>query len=446
MISYTLRRLLLFPREVHIFCAVLGLLGSLPILFPEVCPETYLSTVSYYAGWVVLLSVCVSGGVMGIAAFVHMFRLRNARAFWQILTWLLIWGIAASVFVFVAIMADVAPLEPTHKKNPIQTTAMLHPADAVLNGPTSLVLPINTENQQISTVEDVPHLRRLEQEHSELFREYLSGSPRWSAAGSDNLFYSKPGHVVMLPPSIGGIPGLVHVSFQRLYEGAPLPEGYTFVKPGDPMPLDNDSKTPIPDLAVDLGGQHYLLVVWRGTSHDATAGKALNAAIAETNERLRPLAESPTRDTLRRMIAGKSSYEGSTPELRLVEPPSQEGTYQAEIYANPGEAGTILLYIKELKSGRTIRLLNCPARYSDNPNELFRHDIPGSIPVWLRKTFRNSLDTIFPEGTPLFVIRKGSGHQYFGAAFEVWFTPSTSTHPSRLLLRRCYKVRGYEPT
>lgn len=445
MIPYSIRRLLLAPTEIHILCAIIAILGCLPILFPEVCPKEYQDATVHYAGWMVWGAICLSGLLMGIAAFVHMLRLRNVRAFWLFLTWMSTWGIATIAFVFIAILADIPLPVSEQETTPIQTTTELHPAADALSGPTSLVLPIDTTNQQINTIEEVPHLQFLEKEHRDILNEYLSGAPRWCSAGEDDLFYSKPGHVVMIPPSTGGTPGLVHVSFRRLYEGDPLPGGYTFVKPGDPMPLDDDKQTRIPDLAIDLGGQHFLLVVWRGADHEETAGKAINAAIAETDERLRALAESPDRETMKRMITGKDSYPGSTPELRLMEPPSQEGTYQAEIYANPGEPGTILLYIKEQESDRTLRLLNCPARYSNNPNEQFRHDIPGSVPLWLRNTFRNSLDTIFPEGTPLFIIRKSSGHQYFGAAFEVWFTPSDTSKPSRLLLRRCYKVQGYEP-
>lgn len=443
MMPYAIRRLLLSPSEIHIICAVAGLLGCLPILFPEVCPAEHQTLICHYAGWVILLSVCLSAALMGIAMLIHLFRLRNTRAFWQVISWMSIWGIAFLAFVFIAILADIPPLAPAQKKAPIQTTDILNPADESLRGPSSLVLPLNTEKQQIATIEATPHLSKLDTEHNNIFREYLDKSPRWTAGLHDDLFYTKAGHVVMIPPTHGGTPGMVHVSFRRLVEGDPQPEGYTLVHPGDAMLPEWEQQNRIPDIAIDLGGQHYLLLAWRGAEHPETAAKAINAAITETDNRLKALANTPDHDTLQRLISGTPSIEGATPELRLMEPPGQSGSYQAEIYANPGEPGTILLYINELESGRTLRLLNCPARFSANPNEIFRHDIPGSIPLWLRNTFRNSLDTIFPEGTPLFVIRKEPTPQYFGAAFEVWFIPADREHEKKLLLRRCYRVQGY---
>lgn len=441
MTFYTVKRLILSPTELHIICASAAVLSTLPILFPEVAPPQHAEHICRYAGICLLTSLCVSAILMLTATSIQIFRLSNTRAFWRFASWLSIWGLAGLMYVFVAILADVSPTESYRETDPIQKTDILHPATDALLGPASLIIPIDTEDRQIKTIEQAPNLVLLEQEHADILRDYLEASPRWFDKGTDDAFYSKPGHVVMIPPSIGGIPGLVHAGFRRLVEGDPLPVGYVTLKPGETLPEIKDS---IPDIALDLGRNHYLLMAWRGAAHKESAIRAINAAIADVDERLAPLVQKPSAATIRRMVTGKQSYSGSAPDLRLAEPPGQDGAYQAEVYANPGEAGTILLFIKRLDSGRTIRLLNCPARFSDNPEEQFRHDFPGSVPIWQNSAFHNSLDNIFPQGTPLFVICKDKSHQYFGAAFEVWFTPQNPAKPRRLLLRRCYKVQGYD--
>lgn len=441
MTFYTLKRLLLSPSEIHILCAAAAILSILPILFPEVLPPQHVDAICRYAGICLFISGFISTMLMLAAACIHIFRLSNTRAFWQFISWFSIWGAACLLYMFIAILADVSPAEKPQAGEPIQKNDTLHPAADALIGPSSLVIPIEPGSRQTETVEMAENLEKLEREHAELFRNYLESSHRWSDTRVDDAFYSKPGHVVMIPPSSGGIPGLVHAGFRRLVEGDPLPVGYVTVKPGDPMPKDAGE---IPDLAVDMGKNHYLLLAWRGANHRETAIRAMNTALADIDERMRPLAENPSDETIRKLISGKQSYAGTAPELRLSEPPGQEGAYQAEVYANPGEAGTILLFIKKLDSGRTIRLLNCPAKFSSNPEEQFRHDFPGSVPVWQSKAFHNSLDSIFPQNTPLFVICKDKSHRYFGAAFEVWFTPQDSSKPRRLLLRRCYKVQGYD--
>ena len=64
---------------------------------------------------------------------------------------------------------------------------------------------------------------------------------------------------------------------------------------------------------------------------------------------------------------------------------------------------------------------------------------------WSLSSTQGDISNIFPENTPLFAIRIGPQHQYFGVAFEVWFKPSDVRLQRRLLLRRCYKVQAYEP-
>lgn len=440
---YAFWRLLMYPTRLHIFCGLGAVLCCVPIIFPEICPADSAQHILNYAGGTLLCLQSISTAFMVLAVVIHMFRLSNTRAFSQLFKWLLVWSASVGIFILLALAADVQPPASQESSQPIQFTDTLHPAKDQLNGPASLLIPIDTESFHADKVVDTPNLRFLEDNHEDLLKSYIDNSPRWSGQ-DDDTFYSKPGHLVMVPPTPSGTPALVHVCFRRLVEGDPLPNGYSVVQPGGDFPALADAASQIPDIAVDLGRNHFLLLAWRGSSHRETAYKAINAAIAATDDRMQPLREAPNRETVQRMLRGRESYPGNTPEFRLCEPLSQEGAYQAELYANPGEAGVILVYIKEMATDKTLRLLNCPARYSDNPNELFRHDIPGSVPHWIRSDAEDDISNIFPAKTPLFAIRTGQQHQYFGVAFEIWFKPSDVRRPRRLILRRCYKVQAYD--
>ncbi len=438
-----LKRLFLSRWRLHISCAVLCLLACVPTLWPRFPLAEAAGGLAVYSGMVLLGSFCLSACMMVLVSVHLLLRLRNKKAILYMLAWCGQWAIAAALFVLMAIVADVPPLPLAEAAQPIQQTDTLHPANEELTGPSALVIPIRPEKFSAVVVVDTPNLKLLEEQHERVLTDFLEASPRWAAL-ADDTFYSRPGHVVMVPPTTGGTPGLVHVCFRRLIEGEPLPQGFRVVKSGDSFPKATSGQEQVPDLALDLGRNHYLMLAWRGTSHAATAHKALNAAIAAVDSRMQELADSPTAETAAALNRGKLNITGHTPELRLCEPPAQYGAYQAEIYANPHEPGTLLVYIRELETNRTLRILNCPAQYSENANELFRHDLPGSVPLWMRDAGFSSSRTLFEPETPLFAIREGEPHRFFGVAFEVRFRPIDPRRPSRLILRRCYKVEAYE--
>lgn len=443
---FNLFRILLYPTFIHILCGIATLGCCVPVLFPEVCPKGLASSVISYAGIILLSSIWLSIGFMLLAVIIHMARLNNTRAFSQLFKWMGIWGCTWGAYVLLAIAADVAPPMNDEDNTTLSNTDTIHTPKEQLNGPASLVIPISPREGPVDIVQDAPHLQKLEREHEALFGAYITQAPRWSGQEGDDTFYAKPGHLVMVPPSSTGIPALVHVCFRRLVEGDPLPQGYTVIKPGEAFPRIPDDASQIPDYALELGGQHFLLLAWRGSTHRETALRAINAAIAAIDARMQPLAESPTEETVQRMLTGRDTYPGNAPEFRLSEPLAQDGAYQAELYANPGEPGVILVYIKDIKSEQTLRLLSFQARYSDKTDELYRHDIPGAMPQWVRSTGEEKIATVFPHNTPLFAIKLGPQRQYFDVAFEIWFTPSDVRRNQHMLLRRCYKVQAYEPT
>lgn len=431
---------------LHICCAATALLACIPILWPEESYPDFLAPVLPQLGQIIAGSVLASVVTLLITCTHFLLRIKNLQAFLQLIYCSAIWGIGVLIFVEMAIEADVPSPYETAERQPIQETATLHQPTENITSPASLVIPIDPETSQASTIAAVPNLEKLEKEHEELLTAYITRSPRWAYADKGDTFYTRPGHVVLVPPSSGGIPGTVHATFRTVAEGEQLPDGFVPVKPGDAFPQPTAENEELPDIALMLSGKHHLLLAWRGTKHRDTAQKAINAAITTIDSQVQKLAENPTEETLERMCTGKRKRRGSTPELRVVEPNNQYGIYQAEVYANTGRPGTLLLAIRDINDdNKLLRLFSFPARYSPYSQEIFRHDIPGSQEEWIRDSTVSDIAHLFPPGAPFFAIKCGESHNYFGVSFELQFAPSGSdaTEP-QTLLRRHYKVQAYE--
>lgn len=438
------KKYLLSSWRIHAICCIAATLSGILIIWPRTAPRAWRLEAGDYAGIVIAVAFLASLGFMVLITSWLLLKLRNTRAIIHFSSWLGLWSGTAALFMLLAIIGDPPPPMAKELPQPIQQTDTLHIPHDYLMGPEALLIPISPENYSADRIVHTPALTQLEKEHKEQLQIYISSAPRWAHSSTDDTFYTKPGHVVMEPPSAKGTPGHIHVAFRKIAEGEPIPEGYTVIKPGEPFPSATEEAAPIPDFALDLGGNHYLLLAWRGAAHRETAFKAINAAISAVEARFKPLAEDPSAETIEKMIKGKPATLGSTPEIRLCEPPGQYGTYQAELFLNPGEEGTVLLIVKDIEKGETLLVLNCPALYSNNENELFRHDIPGSLPEWMRSAQFSNSNTLLAPGTPLFFVRQGESHHYFGAAFEVWFSPANSPHQRKLIMRRCYKIQSCE--
>ena len=431
---------------LHICCAATALLACIPILWPEESYPDFLAPVLPQPGQIIAGSVLASVVILLITCTHFLLRIKNLQAFLQLIYCSAIWGIGVLIFVEMAIEADVPSPYETAERQPIQETAILHQPTENITSPASLVIPIDPETSQANTIAAVPNLEKLEKEHEELLTAYITRSPRWAYADKGDTFYTRPGHVVLVPPSSGGIPGTVHATFRTVAEGEQLPDGFVPVKPGDAFPQPTAENEELPDIALMLSGKHHLLLAWRGTKHRDTAQKAINAAITTIDSQVQKLAENPTEETLERMCTGKRKRRGSTPGLRVVEPNNQYGIYQAEVYANTGRPGTLLLAIRDINDdNKLLRLFSFPARYSPDSQEIFRHDIPGSQEEWIRDSTVSDMAHLFPPGAPFFAIKCGESHNYFGVSFELQFAPSGSdaTVP-QTLLRRHYKVQAYE--
>ena len=432
----------------HSLCGLLALTACIPLLWPQLLDSSLQGLVKPYAGPVILGAIIASAILLGISCVRYLLRMQNLRALWQLVAWGIQWGLVVLIFIQMAIEADVAsPYEQEEVSQPIQQTATLHSPTEKLTGPSVLTIPIEPDSYSADTIEAAANLVKLEREHEELLAKFLSTSGRWGFASNDDTFYTKPGHVVLVPPATGGIPGTVHASFRSVTEGERIPAGFVVATPGSAFPELEDAANSVPDIALELSGKHYLLLAWRGTKHRETACKALNAAIAAIDARLQQLADTPTQETANMLCAGKRSIRGNKPELRVSEPNGQYGVYQAAVYANPAQAGTLLLIIRDIESGKSLRVFSFPSQHSDNPDELFRHDIPGTTESWMRDSAITPAATIFPQGAPFFAICLGKSHHYFGVSFEVQFVPTgADSSQAQLLLRRNYTVQAYEST
>ena len=429
------------PGHIHQACGAAALLCCVPLLFPHWLPKGW-DFLNPYLGAGIMAAAALSLLVMAVAVAAQLARLQNLRALWQASSWAGVWCCAAGIFVLLALAADVPPPAVPQKLEPIQATDTLHKPNESLLGPAGLAYPITTDGMPEDRLVTTPNLTALEDGHTAILNEYIDRSPRWRPNENNDTFHSKAGHLVLVPPTAAGAPGLVHASFRRLVGGTKLPEGYTVCKPGDPLPQDVlEGKAQMPDLALDLGRDHYLLLAWRGAPHAGTAAKALNAAITAVDERMAPLAAAPTHETLLRMLGENAAIPGSAPEMRVCSPPAQEGCYQAEFYVNPHEPGTLQIFFRRMADNATLRTFTMPARYSDKADELFRHDLPGSLREWERTG--NKLNNLFPRNTPLFVLWEDKGNEFAGVAVELWFAPDDTDHPRRLLLRRCYNMQPY---
>lgn len=459
----SIQRIFLAPKEIHIICAVTSIISILPILFPEVMPQNMQAPVCQVAGTIFLISVGISTGMMAIATITHIFKLSNTRAFWQFLAWGGTWFAAWLVFCLIAMVADVAP-PPTEEEQQQQLAPLCQPNDVLL-GPNSLIIPIEPADQPTNTIIKAKALNNLAQKYDGYaLRAYLEKSLRW--AGYTNhtrrAFYAHPGHVVMVPPVSGDIPGTVHASFLQSIQGEQIPTNFTKIHAGSPLPLSSDGKTPVTDIALHLGDQHYLLLAWRGASNRQTVTAALNAAIANIDNRLAPLSvllksftppktedENAIEEALAHTLAplintmtsGKRFYDGDTPDFNLKALPTIMGTYQAELYANPREAGTIEIVFTEQDSQKHCLTCRFPALYDKNPKVLLRHDIPGSVQEWVY----NNKDINIPQGTQsnFFVLAHAQDNKQFHAIVEVWFIPKNIAKPKKLLLNKRYNVRHY---
>lgn len=100
----------------------------------------------------------------------------------------------------------------------------------------------------------------------------------------------------------------------------------------------------------------------------------------------------------------------------------QGGMYHMDIWCNPGETGTLSVRAKEITQGTRL-----------SEGRLKEHQV---------KTYGcREPDVVFHSRID-FTIFEGNWGQYYGANFELWFTPD-SGKPSRMLWSGNYRIQGW---
>lgn len=422
-----------------IFCAVV-LAVCFPVLSPLFEEAEHNALMNTICGWTLLLGILIAI-VHIICTSVYFFlHMQNLRALGQIAASFGIWFIGSLVFTKMAIATDPPSPYPVTEESSSSIKQKYHPATEALSGPAALCIHLHAGDTEATNIHQATHLSTLAQQHPDILTRFLRKSPRWKYAANDDTFYIQPGHVVFVVPAKSGLPGSIHAAFRTIAEGEQMPKGFTVITPGATIPDAATDDTKAPYIALELGNQHYLLLAWVGADNRASAFKGINAAIKHIDTELASLAKNPTTEEIANLCNGNTRVKGTRPELRLSEPESQYGIYQAEVYTNPGRPGTIILDILDAETKKPLHIFAQPAQYSENKSELFRHDFPAPTD---RQYFRKGREI---SGEPYFIIKEGEAHKRFGITVEVRFSPQGSIgSKTELLIQKNYLVQAYEP-
>lgn len=421
---------------LHAACIFILILSTVPMLWPEIADERIISI----CGYIFISSFGIS--LFSAIYFVtyDLLHLRNKHAILRITNTLGFWLLAAGVTVFLTYRAKV-PMDRALVEKAPTLDIKVNDANEILKGASSLVIQLRLSDEIRNQIQESPNLAQLEAEHPDIIKHYLQQSPRWSSDASDT-FYVQLGHVeIILKDQDNNPRGVVHAAFRTIAGGEEMPHGYVLVKAGDELPTNlNDTEQSIPDLILDLGGDYFLLIAWRGIDDRNLALQCINNSIRYIDASFDTLVKKPTIAQIDKLIKDKQSFTLTQPRLKLSEPPSQYGTYQAEIYANPQEMGQLLLLIKDSKTSQVLRVISCYAQYSNKEDEYFLHEIPADLPNWLGRQAWAPGKLVLESGIPLFTIKRDKSGNTFEADFEVWFIPSDITKEKQQLLTKRYRV------
>ncbi len=398
----------------HFIFWILALLASTPLLWPRMLPRPWRAAAPHVCGYIIAATVLLSFILLCVSCVRMLARLHNLRTLGQIVLCGLQWLTACGLFAVLAYVADVAPpqerISPERKK-PIPVARVKPPPPIpsdVLSGPRALVIPIELPDGDGDAAPPIlrepSHLLALEEKHPDLLDSYIAESPRWGTSKGDLAFFSRPWHVVMPVRESGAS---VHAAFMSISVGQQVPSEYRIVKAGSPLPIAEQARgQQLPDLALELGGSHYLLLAWRGPANPIQALRAVDAAIHEVDSMVKPLAESPTQNTLKALCAGSheaESIEEIESPILVSEPYAHSGLYQAQILANPGRDGSLVVDVVDSETKKLLVRFETPARFSRNPNELFCYDIPSDVPAPQRQPLISG-GFIPDNDAPLFMI------------------------------------------
>lgn len=278
---------------------------------------------------------------------------------------------------------------------------------------------------------DVPSLARLGAEHRDLLLRYLCMHPAW------RVFEQRGKLCATRTMRNGGewvypLHGYQHDYGSwstRLTIGFPDPWASGFghmdpFAPGETKTVELERDGPgrpegsYTSLVVIDAGNACLEIYEQTCAPERRITKAL---VRLVEDELRPLAESPTEETLRVLLPPDAILRGE-PDIALRDS-SQGGIYDATLRANPGEPGLAWLKAFEVTKGTPLSVSRL-AEYSN-----------------VRLGWSDDLEEVF-TGITQFTIYEGDWEQYYAARFELWFRPD-SGGPERKLAERVFKIQGW---
>ncbi len=434
------------PWKPHALAATLCLLVCVPMLWEGMLPASWgmREILGYLLSGAALCSI-----VLLVLYLVHTaLKLKNAELVLRIITWLGLWGAGFGIFCLLAYVANV-PMSVVGADHSGPEEAQIHEARDVLLGEASYHLYYDEWAKPSEKIALTPNISQLEKEHPSIFLRFISESPRWNNTPSVN-FYAQAGHLVLTrADDPAGLDSSVHMSFLHLAEGANIPHGYVLTSPGAAFParsaLEGSGKQSIPDLALELGGDHILLLAWRGNPNVSEPKSDINAALSTVDKLFEQLAKNPTEAYIAQQLDKKQSVKGRKAEILLNSPPAQYGCYQAEIYANPQEAGFLTLLAKNAQSGETLLALNWRAHFSADSNELFRYEIPSGLSQWITRRDWSPYTGYIKDDLEMFSFLSDKQHRNIPVQLELWFSPQANAQESGRLLSKQYIIQSYTP-
>ncbi len=445
------KRLCLMLRSywlIHTILASLSLLLTLPMLMTGALSHSSLNLLGY------ALTACIALSALWllISLIITALKIRNIELIARLGSFIAIWAFFLGLF---SLAAYVAKLDKLHEvqAHTTQQSIPVHLPMEKLMGESSLQLYYHLDDSADEADVNIAmtkSLNELSARHPQLLRQFIENAPRWKHPMSDQ-FYAELGHVVLTDADDpAGTEGSVHASFRRLIEGENIPLGYSPAKPGAPFPTDDAHETggdhDIPDIALDLGGDYILLLAWRGRSEDrALAYQAINAAIIAIDDQFEALLKRGSLTGVLPSQRRSVSHRGTKPEIRLNSPPSQYGCYQAEVYANPHQNGYFSLIAKDIESGKEMTTISFRSLYSFDDQELFRHELPQSLPTWMREEEWIPRSSPEKKDLPLFTIEQSDQLRSILVDLELWFTPYGNQQVPRILTSKRYRVQSFQP-
>ncbi len=279
-----------------------------------------------------------------------------------------------------------------------------------------------------SVLTEIPSLGETNEKYPELLRRYLSIHPAWwyHTYGGEPYATRRWREWGEWQSSLHGYysdfggPSRYQTRVTLGMSGKGWRRGGERVEPGATTKLKLSQGNSLHESSVtwDEGGI-AVEIFEQGESEERRMTKA---TIEELEKEFSLLLQNPTWEHARTLLP-EGTIRSGKPGFEIFQGRGGGGIYISEIWCNPGEAGQLYLKAFEITQETPLSESRLKGRssefvgWSENPEELFRSSFQ-------------------------FTIYEGNWEQYYGARFEVWFTP-LSGGPDRKLMESNWKIEGW---